>query len=133
MPRTNQDGKDIRLVLEWLCRKHLPDTELAAALDKPPSSYDRRKTASDFPSFEELEAFAEYFNLSARALQCAFGYMDPDEVLMNEEALRQYHEQGGGTPPFFPTPRGDSRTIVHTAEPVTRRRRTHRVDAPPGP
>lgn len=134
MPRKNQDGKEIKLVLEWLCRRHFSDSELATALDIPPTNYGRRKDADDFPSYEELARFASYFGLSKRVLQIAFGLRDTEEiVLLSEDELRQYVEQGGGeVPPVFPT-RTPSRTTVEVEAIPHSRRRQRRVDAPPGP
>lgn len=132
MPRTNQDGKDLKLVLEWLCRRHIPDTELAAALDIPPTNYSRRKDADNFPTYEELEAFAAHFGLSKRALQIAFGLRDRDElILLDEDELRQYVEQGGGETPPHP-PLGTTPLMQHAVGTMTRRR-TRRFDAPAGP
>jgi len=100
VPRTNQDGKNIKLVLEWLCRRHLPPIELAAALDIPPTNYSRRKDRDDFPNYDELGRFAGYFGLSALALQIAFGLRDKDElILLDADGMRQYVEQGGGENP----------------------------------
>lgn len=137
MARTNQDGKDVKLVLEWLCRRRLPDGEMAAALDIPPTNYSRRKDDDGFPSFEELERFANHFGLDKRALQIAFGYLDRDALsLLDQDGMRQYVEQGGGETPFF-TPRGRKMTMVqptHETTTTTKRgRRQRRNDAPPGP
>jgi len=141
MPRTNQDGKDIKLVLSWLNRRHMADTELAAALDMPPTNYSRRKDADDFPTFEELDRLASAFGLSARALQIAFGHLGADAlVLLDVAELRQYAEQAT-VMPDFPT-RGSSRASGKTIQTllseelrvvIPRQRRTRRVDAPPGP
>ncbi|RAV17532.1 hypothetical protein DQP57_00465 [Mycobacterium colombiense] len=131
MPRTNQDGKDVKLVLEWLCQRRLTDSELALALDIPPTNYSRRKDADDFPSFEELDQFGNHFNLSARALQIAFGYLDTDVLqLLDEDGLRQYVEQGGGVPPVFPTRRPGTTTIaIPRTKMLSRRKR--KAGAPP--
>lgn len=132
MARTNQDGKSIKLVLEWLCHRHLPDTELAAALDIPPTNYYRRRDADEYPTYEELDRFANYFNLSARALQIAFGLRDQDELAwLDEEELRQYVEQGGGKNPLSPTLRRTTATTTRRPSNTATRRRI-RIDAPPG-
>lgn len=128
MPRTNQDGKDIKLVIGWLAGHTVSDAEMADAVGIPTTNYSRRKDADDFPSFEELERLAQHFNLSSLALQVAFGYLNPQMVLLDEEGLRQYVEQGGGEMPTFPTRRGE---LLNSAPPG--RRRLRRPDAPPGP
>lgn len=133
--RTNQDGKDVKLVIGWLCGRNLTDAEMALALDMPTSNYGRRKDAEDFPTFEELSALADHFKLSKMALQVAFGYLDPNMVLLDNEGLRQYVEQGGGQAPFFPS---RSRRKVSTGtriEPQVKQPKSHRrrrPDAPPG-
>lgn len=133
MPRTNQDGKDIKIVLEWLCRRHLSEDDLAEALDVSSSKYGRRKNDDDFPSFEELGRFANHLNLSARALQIAFGYLDPNRVLLDDDEMRQYVEQGGGEAPFFQW-RGTTATRQKCEPPKVKRPRfMRRDDAPPGP
>ena len=129
MARTNQDGKGIKLVLEFLSHRHLPDTELAAALEIPPTNYYRRRDADDFPTFEELGKFAEYFSLSARALQVAFGYIRLDEILLGEDELRQYLEQGGGK--NLPHPHRTT-TMRQQTSAMNNGRLRIRQDAPPG-
>lgn len=136
--RTNQDGKDIKLVIGWLCGRSLADAEMALALDLPTTNYSRRKDAADFPSFEELSQLAAYFKLSAMALQVAFGYLDPNVVLLDAEGMRQYIEQGGGESPFFRSTgqggRSPTRTTTQELEELKlrSRRRKRRPDAPPG-
>lgn len=135
MPRKNQDDKDIRLVLEWLSHRHITKDELAAALGVSPPTYDRRSIADDFPSYEELERFGGHFEVSARVLQIAFGLRSLAElVLLDENEMRQYVEQGGGDPPpVFPTRRGTQGTGTTVVEIAPPRRRQRRPDAPPGP
>ena len=123
MPRTNQDGKDIRLVVSWLCGRFISDAEMADAVGIPTTNYSRRKDTEEFPTFEELRKVADHFNLNALALQVAFGYLDAGVVLLDAEGLRQYVEQGGGDPPAI-----FQQTITNNSP-----RRRRRADAPPGP
>lgn len=136
MPRTNQDGKGLKLVLEWLCRRHIPDAELAATLGLSLTSYGRRRDADDFPTYEELERFAATFGLCKRALQISFGLRDRDELgLLDEDGMHQYIEQGGGEAPFF-SARGMATAVEPKCEQRVsprKARRRRRVDAPPGP
>jgi len=129
MPRTNQDGKDIRLVVSWLCGRFISDAEMAEALGTPTTNYSRRKSDCDFPTFEELHKLADRFGLSALALQIAFGYLDAGVVLLDDEGMRQYVQQGGGDTPNFPR----RRELVNSAAPASTPRRRRRSDAPPGP
>lgn len=118
MPRTNRDGKDIKLVVGWLTGRSVSDAEMAEAIGIPTTTYSRNKDADEFPSFEELNSIARHFDLNALMLQVAFGYLDINTVILDEEGMRQYVEQGGGDVPSLPT-----RQV----------RRHRREGAPPGP
>jgi hypothetical protein len=97
MARTNMDGKPIRRVLEWLLNRDLTDADMAAALDVHPSNYSRHKDDDGYPSFEELATLGEHFHVSPRMLQIAFGLLDTDAlILLDEDEMKQYLEQGGG-------------------------------------
>lgn len=135
MPRRNQDDKDIRLVLGWLNGRHVTNDEMAAALDMPSSTFDRRVKADDFPSYEELDRLGPHFRVSPRVLQISFGFRGRDElVLLDQEEMRQWVELGGGDPPpVFPTRRGTQGTGTTVVEIAPPRRRRRRPDAPPGP
>ena len=100
MSRTNLDGKPIRRVLSWLTNQDLTDADLADALEIPTTTFSRRKDDDSFPSYEELTTLADHFELSERALQIAFGFVDLDGlILLDEKGLWQYLEQGGGNHP----------------------------------
>ena len=97
MAQTNMDGKPIRRVLEWLLNRDLTDAHMAAALGVHPSNYSRHKDDDGYPSFEELATLGEHFHVSPRMLQIAFGLLDTDAlVLLDEDEMKQYLEQGGG-------------------------------------
>lgn len=129
MARTNKDGKDVRLVCSWLTKRQLTDADMAEALGVSPSTYSRRKDDAEYPLFEDLENIANHFGLSARALQVAFGHVDLNEVILDDDAMNQYVEQGGGVRPDFPT-RGAVVTKIRTRRPV-RRKMTVNPSAPP--
>ncbi|MXO38085.1 hypothetical protein C3477_01820 [Mycobacterium kansasii] len=96
MPRLNRAGKDLGRVLEWLLNRDVPDSEIGSALKLPKATYSRRKEADDFPDFAELIAVGEYFDLSPRVLQIAFGWRGEDElILLDVDEMRQYMEQAG--------------------------------------
>lgn len=90
------DGQPIRRVLEWLLNRELTDAEMADALEMPASTYSRHKEAADYPTFEDLGRIGAAFEVSARMLQVAFGYLDLSEVMLDDDAMRQYLRQGGG-------------------------------------
>lgn len=98
VPRTNQGGKDIQRVLQWLLNRDVPESDIAAALDLPTSNYSRRKVKDDYPNYEELMRIGDYFGLSSIMLQIAFGLRGREElILLNDDDMRLYIEQGGGT------------------------------------
>lgn len=111
MARTNQHGKDIKRVLQWLTNRNIQDAEMAAALSMPPATFSRRKNEDNFPTFEQLTDLGAHFGCSARVLQIAFGWRREDElVLLDEDELRQYIEQGGGVcPPWVADHRANLR------------------------
>lgn len=103
---------------------------MAEALGIPTTNYSRRKDAEEFPSFEELARVAGHFGLSALALQVAFGYLDADMVVMDDEGAKQYIEQGGGDIPPQLHRRG---VLVKAGAPPRSGIRPRRADAPSGP
>jgi hypothetical protein len=108
MPRTNQGGKPLRLVLQWLLnRESVPDTEIAEALHRTGNSFGTtRKEKDDFPNFDELNQIGHYFGISSVMLQIAFGHLGPEALgMLDPDAMRQYLEQGGQLPPEKPPPR----------------------------
>jgi hypothetical protein len=124
--RTNQDGKEIRRVLEWLSNRNIQDAEMAAALRMPPATYSRHKDGQNFPSFEQLAMFGAHFGCSARVLQIAFGWRGEDElVLLDEDEMGQYIQQGGGMSPLAVADHTDV-----TNRSATKRRRGRRGQAP---
>jgi len=98
MPRVNRSGRDLTRVLEWLLNRDVPDTEIGSALNLAKATYSRRKDADDFPNYADLIQIGEYFNLSPRVLQIAFGWRGEDElILLDVDEMRQYIEQAGAT------------------------------------
>lgn len=129
------DGKPIKMVLQWLlARDDLTDGEIAAGIGVPASTFSRRKDEDDYPSFEEIEKLGAYFQVSARVLHIAFGYLGLDTLaLLDDDEMRQYLALGGGNHAYYPL------EVVHhhplpltTREKVTKSRKlTPREDAPP--
>ena len=99
MPRKNETGHEVKLVLGWLLRREVTDREMAAALDMPTATYGRRKKHRTFPTYEELGTLGTYFGLSARALQIAFGHRPKTELeFLSDDEKHQYIDQGGIPP-----------------------------------
>lgn len=83
-------------MLEWLLNRDVPDSEIGSALKLAKATYSRRKDADDFPNFAELTALGEFFEVSPRVLQIAFGWRGEDElILLNADEMCQYMEQAG--------------------------------------
>lgn len=139
MARTNMDGKSIKLVLRWLLnREELQDAEIATAAGLTASTYSRRKDSDDFPSFEDLDKIGKHFNISSRMLQIAFGLRDISElVILEDDEMRQYIEQGGANHPHHPLlvgarkeerhRRGGRRVLIPTPA-MIRGREIHHVE-----
>jgi phage repressor protein C with HTH and peptisase S24 domain len=80
MARHGRGGRGLKRVLEWLLDRDVIDAEIAAALNRPPATYSRRKEAADFPTFEELDLIGPAFGINARWLQVEFGYLEIEEL-----------------------------------------------------
>lgn len=83
MPITNQDGRTLKMLLEWELKRDVTDSEIGEALGKGPATYYRRKKDDDFPSFEELTVIGNHFGVKPLWLQVEFGYIDR-EILREE-------------------------------------------------
>ena len=96
-------------MLRWLTNRDIQDADMAAALGMPPATYSRRKNDDNFPTFEQLTALGAHFGCSARVLQIAFGWRGEDElVLLDEDEIRQYIQQGGDVRPLTAADHADA-------------------------
>lgn len=123
MPRTDENGRQLKALLDYLLDGEIDAKDLFDALGISSSTYYRRIKEADYPNAEELRLVADRFALSYPDLQIQFGLMSRQEVLHYVEALG-------------PTPRGVATladTTVNTA--VKRKTKlsdlTPRLDAPP--
>lgn len=89
MPKTDCDGRTIRLSLSRLLSRAVRDSEIAEALDLPASSYSRRKDRPDFPTFDELRQLADRLGVDETVLQVDFGYLDVTSL--NSELQQRYN------------------------------------------
>jgi hypothetical protein len=117
MPRTDENGKQLKALLDYLLDGEVEAQEIYEALGISSSTYYRRIKEDDYPDAEELRKVADRFNLSYPDLQIRFG-------LMSREDLERYIGSG----PF----------AVRAANVATAARRpaklsqlTQRKDAPP--
>jgi hypothetical protein len=123
VPRTDENGRQLKALLDYLLDGEIDAKDIIDALDTSSSTYYRRIKEADYPNGEELRRVADRFALSFPDLQIRFGLMTREEVLHYLEA------SAGVTRSVSTLP--DTR--VET--PVRRRPRlsdlTPRLDAPP--
>ncbi|MGV0836953.1 helix-turn-helix domain-containing protein [Mycolicibacterium thermoresistibile] len=80
MPRTDENGKQLKALLDYLLDGEVEAKEIYDALGISSSTYYRRIKEDDYPNAEELRRIAERFELSYPDLQIRFGLMSRQEV-----------------------------------------------------
>jgi hypothetical protein len=124
VPRTDENGRQLKALLDYLLDGEIDAKDIIDALDTSSSTYYRRIKEADYPNGEELRRVADRFALSYPDLQIRFGLMTREEVL-------HYLEASTGAGRTATTTLQDTRA----AAPVRRRTRlselTPRLDAPP--
>lgn len=128
MPRTDENGRQLKALLDYLLDGEIDAKDLFDALGVSSSTYYRRIKEDDYPNAEELRLVADRFALSYPDLQIQFGLMSRQEVWQYIESTGQIDGPGHGTG----TALRDTRA---TKTPIRRRPRlselTPRFDAPP--
>lgn len=123
MPRTDENGRQLKALLDYLLDGEIDAKDLIDALGISSSTYYRRIKEADYPSAEELRLVADRFGLSYPDLQIQFG-------LMSRQEIWQYVEATGRTPVAVAT-----QPATTTKADTGRRTRlsdlTPRLDAPP--
>ncbi|MFZ0833226.1 MAG: XRE family transcriptional regulator [Mycobacterium sp.] len=117
MPRTDENGRQLKALLGYLLDGEVDAKEIYDALGVSSSTYYRRIKEYDYPNAEELRRVADRFDLSYPDLQIRFGLMSHHEVT-------SYIESG---PPRVATVR-DNLTGVR---PARLSEMKPRADAPP--
>ena len=87
MPRTDENGRQLKALLGYLLDGEVDAKEIYDALGVSSSTYYRRIKEEDYPNAEELRLVADRFDLSYPDLQVRFGLMTHHEV-------RSYVESG---------------------------------------
>lgn len=95
MPRTDENGRQLKALLDYLLDGDIEAKDIYDALGTSSSTYYRRIKEVDYPDAEELRRVADRFSLSYPDLQIRFGLMTRQEVLSYVEALESM--TGGGT------------------------------------
>ena len=69
MPRTDENGRQLRVLLDYLLDGQLTTKQMHEALGISSSSYHRRVRDDDYPNADELHKIATRFHLSFTDLQ----------------------------------------------------------------
>jgi hypothetical protein len=80
MPRTDENGRQLKVLLNYVLDGEVEAQEVYEALGISSSTYYRRIKDDDFPNAEELRQVADRFGLSYPDLQVRFGLMSREEV-----------------------------------------------------
>jgi hypothetical protein len=101
MPRTDENGKQLKAVLNYFLDGDVQSSDLCEALEIATSTYYRRIKDADYPDAEELRKVAQKFDLSFLDLVVRFGLMSDEDMTREVQkycALRQLEQVG----PFGP-------------------------------
>jgi hypothetical protein len=80
MPRTDENGRQLKVLLDYLLDGDVEAKDIFDALGISSSTYYRRIKEADYPDAEELRRVADRFALSYPDLQIRFGLMSRQEV-----------------------------------------------------
>jgi len=80
VPRTDENGRQLKALLDYLLDGEVEAKDIYDALDISSSTYYRRIKESSYPDAEELRRVADRFSLSYPDLQIRFGLMSRQEV-----------------------------------------------------
>lgn len=124
MPRTDENGRQLKALLDYLLDGEVEAKDIYDALDISSSTYYRRIKERSYPDAEELRRVADRFSLSYPDLQIRFGLMSRQEVWNYIEST-----------PFTVTAVQDTVRVDAAPQQQTRPRKlselSPRTDAPP--
>lgn len=80
MPRTDENGRQLKALLDYLLDGDVEAKDIYDALEISSSTYYRRIKENSYPDAEELRRVADRFTLSYPDLQVRFGLMSKQEV-----------------------------------------------------
>lgn len=126
MPRTDENGRQLKALLDYLLDGDIDAKAIYDALGTSSSTYYRRIKEADYPNAEELRLVADRFALSYPDLQVRFGLMSREEVVSYLQSS-----------PLTVAAATDSRTDTQRVNTAVRNRRPRlselapRADAPP--
>jgi len=120
MPRTDENGRQLKALLDYLLDGEIDAKDIYDALGTSSSTYYRRIKEDDYPNAEELRRVADRFALSYPDLQIQFGLMSRQEVWSYIESA-----------PFTGTAVQDTVETNRTTRPPKLSEMKPRADAPP--
>ena len=88
MPRTDENGRQLKALLDYLLDGDVDSKDIYDALGVSSSTYYRRIKEDLYPDAEELRRVADRFGLSYPDLQVRFG-------LMSHQEVQSYFESSG--------------------------------------
>ena len=121
MPRTDENGRQLKALLDYLLDGEVDAKAVYGALGVSSSTYYRRIKDADYPNAEELRQVADRFHLSYPDLQIRFGLMSRQEVWHYLESA----------PVAVATPKTDVQARTDTRRPPKLSELSIRPDAPP--
>ena len=80
MPRTDENGRQLKALLDYLLDGDVDAKDIYDALGTSSSTYYRRIKEADYPDAEELRRVSDRFGVSYPDLQIRFGLMSEQEV-----------------------------------------------------
>ncbi|GAA2410853.1 XRE family transcriptional regulator [Mycolicibacterium llatzerense] len=80
MPRTDENGRQLAAVLDYLLDGEIHAADISAALGISHSTYYRRIKQGDYPDAEELRRVAASFELNLLDLLVGFGLMSDEDM-----------------------------------------------------
>ena len=86
MPRTDENGRQLKALLDYLLDGDVDAKDIYDALGVSSSTYYRRIKEDGYPDAQELRRVADRFGLSYPDLQVRFGLMSHQEVQSYFEA-----------------------------------------------
>jgi hypothetical protein len=87
VPRTDENGRQLKALLDYLLDGDVDAKDIYDALGTSSSTYYRRIKDVDYPHAEELRRVADRFGLSYPDLQIRFGLMSEQEVWSYIESM----------------------------------------------
>ncbi len=88
MPRTNEDGKELHVLLNYVMERTVPAKEICGILGiKSYNTYLDRIKKDTYPNAEECRLLAEHFGLNPIELMVRFGLVTRDDVTKYAEKL----------------------------------------------